>query len=667
MTASDLRNATLDRSPAGRPAPAAWPEPRYARPHLGTVALYVVGFVAAQVAAWFLMRSQGVTITGDAPNYIVAGLALAHLHLDPVPYFRHDLATHAVFNWAPGATLQTSGAQLFTGPHGTVPAHGIGLSALLVPGLLAGGVPAALLWLFLVTAVGLAYLHQRASHLARLGHRAQAVFALAMAAPAAVLASTQVYPDFLAGVLAACAFVEIAWIERQRRATALNAAVLAVAFAALPWLEIKNLVLVVIGVLALAAACWRARTGLRLAGTVVGLTVVTNGLLLAYNEYFFAHAVGLPETPERLNAASLLHMLALVLDRHQGLVVQVPTVLVGLVGLWLARRSHPVSATAAVLGAASIVVLNGAYGSQNWTGGVSLAGRFEWSAVPILLAWSPFLLRSVPWRRLTVLAAAIGGLWVWQAVPLLLAEHTYINATAPPFLPWDPSLYPGWWPGANGLLPAFVDVGANKGPFVARAVIEIVVLAGAAAVLLLATRPRPLRHLVAVVVPVAAVTAGTALVAGAMLPLAPATWSGQQLGGPWAHPAKAVAVGPLPLAVVGTGTYRATITYAGAAGAPGTGGRPRFSVLLGPDQNGSWAGWFTPRHPTDAALLHYIPPSTTDATTAFQKGLAPAGAPATTTVRFSVTRPSRLLVEISVPAGGALTLSQFQLAKVSAG
>ena len=55
------------------------------------------------------------------------------------------------------------------------------------------------------------------------------------------------------------------------------------------------------------------------------------------------------------------------------------------------------------------------------------------------------------------MAAVVSALWVVQAVPILIGDHNYFNATFPPFAPWDPTLYPGWWDWVNSYLPSVVS------------------------------------------------------------------------------------------------------------------------------------------------------------------------------------------------------------------
>ena len=156
------------------------------------------------------------------------------------------------------------------------------------------------------------------------------------------------------------------------------------------------------------------------------------------------------------NSGALWRVLALGLDRQQGFLIQMPTALLGVVGLWFAvatdghqradgdrgcrlRSGDQRDATASVP-----------------FGGASFAGRFQWTVLPMLLAWSAMFfarLQDFP-RWLTAVGVTIVVLWVVQGVPMLMGDHVYLNRADPSSLPWDPALYPGWWPFFDRFLPA---------------------------------------------------------------------------------------------------------------------------------------------------------------------------------------------------------------------
>jgi hypothetical protein len=574
---------------------------------LGAGVLMVLG----QVLTWFLLRSQGGDLGGDQAHYLIAGQAVSHLSLHPLPDYGRDFLTHFIYDWPHGAAVTNQAiVQTYPGPHGAVFAHGLGLPLLLGPFIALGSVPLGLLGLFALTALGFLCIHQRASRLAGLGRRGQVVFALTLAAPAVWLEATQVYPDLISGVLLACALVEIAWLEQQRRLSVFGAVVITATLGFVPWLQIKNLAPAVCGVIALAVIGLRSTAPRRALLAMAAVVVAAWGLLFVYNQYFFGHLVGLPQPNPTFTLGSASNVLALVFDRHQGVLVQVPTVVIGLLGLWVARRVIPWAAGAAVVGTLSMLVINGTYTSTVPFGGVALAGRFEWTVLPMLLARAPFLLVKLEQHRarLAGVGLAVAALWLAQGVPVLLGDHVYINATFAPFTPWDPTLYPGWWPGVGQFLPVFLAPSLHLGATWSHLLVEVLLLCAGGLVLVRLSRPEPIHRVPlapALVALAAAVVVVLALGPTRTQPPAPLTWSGPAIGAPWTAGDQATAFPPVPLADVGPGTYRATVTYDTAGG----GTRPAaVSLLATHEQRSVVSNWLTLAHPTDAALLSVTPP-----------------------------------------------------------
>ena len=175
-------------------------------------------------------------------------------------------------------------------------------------------------------------------------------------------------------------------------------------------------------------------------------------LLLGYNLHYFGHLLGLPEPGPKLTSLGLEYTLGLGFDRNQGLFVQMPFAVLGLVGLWLIRKKLPVAVVATVIGAGAIWVLNGTYVSNPY-GGVSFNGRFMWTLIPVMIVWVAVVLARwqeagrLFWTPAIVIALA----WLYQAKPIIAGEHLYYNTGAP----WDPASWPNWWQGFSSVLPQF--------------------------------------------------------------------------------------------------------------------------------------------------------------------------------------------------------------------
>jgi hypothetical protein len=540
-----------------RPPPTGWA--RKNSPQLFWCAVAVVVAVGAElIVAWF-MHSKGVNFTGDEPSYIMQAQAYQHLHPQILSTIKADLGSRSFSSaYPPGTPI--SAVEQFSGPRGIISPFEPGVGLLLVPFVaLAHRVFAAVVGMLVLNAAGLVFLHRRMTSLVSLGRRAQVLLAVLLSAPCLLLAVTQIYPDLLSGVLLACAVVEIAIIEQRGTSNRLSSIVITVVAAYLPWLQVKNLLPAIVLLVAFAIVRYRAGSTWPTTVATVVVCIVSWGLLLTYNHLYFGHLLGLPEPRPRVSRTGVEYTLGLLFDRDEGLFVQLPFAVIGLLGLWLARRKLPVAVIATVVSVAGILILNGTYTSNPYGEG-SLAGRFMWTALPVLVAWTGVVLarwqtaRRLLWAPMVVVA----GVWVYQAVPILDGSHSYFTL-APP---WDPSSWPGWWPGFDRVLPQFDQVGRYLGtPAIALAV----VLAALAIFLLAAGQTGPPHHRAktsAAAVGVLGVLIVAALVV--VKPLAPTTtlsYDAAQVGAPVIGGAQPGASPAVNLQGVLPGTYVLTLAY----------------------------------------------------------------------------------------------------------
>jgi hypothetical protein len=644
----------------------AWRFPR-ARLVVLATALLVVG----QALTWLLLRSQGNDLGGDQAHYLIAGQAISHLSFHPLAQYQRDFLTHFIYNWPTGAKVTDHTiVQTYPGPHGSVFAHGLGLPLLLGPFLAIGSVPVGLFGMFVLTALGFVCIHQRASLLAGVGRRGQVVFALVLAAPALWLAATQVYPDLLSGVLLAMALVELALIEQRKHVSRFGLWVIALALAFVPWLQVKNLAPALCCGVAAVVVLWR-RGGQRRPILVLGGVVVLGWLLLAvYNQYYFSHLIGLPQPAPSFTLTTASRALALVFDTHQGLLVQVPTVMIGLVGLAMWRRVIPWTAAAAVVGALSMLVINGTFTSTVPFGGTDLAGRFQWTVLPMLLAWAPLCLSALERHRARVWAvgSVVSLLWIAQGVPVLLGDHVYVNSMIAPFAPWDPSVYPGWWPVIGGWLPTFLPPGIRRGVTWSHVAIEVIVLVAVTALLNRLTKDARLAPSRLLVVSGIAVVAALAVLINLPLqapPASPLAFTAGQPGAPtmtWTGSEQPSTSPPASLTNIGPGRYTVSVSYAAA---PGSSPATAF-VMATPPQHVVASDWFTPHHPTDAALLKVALPPIAPATGPTARArLSPAGGHHRANLSISVTSPSVLTFYVTVGANSTFAASSLTVTKVS--
>jgi hypothetical protein len=636
--------------------PTRWP----------TLAVAVVAIVVGEILAWFLLRSQGYVITGDSPHYLIAAQALTHLSVHVLPQYQTDLASHYIYAWPQGATLSTIGPHTFPGPHGVIFAQGIGLPALLAPFIAVGDVPLALVAFFTLNAIGFVYIHQRASRLADLGRNGQLVFALALACPALWLAATQIYPDLISGIFLACGLLEMALVERSGAWRWWSVAVIAVAFAVPPWFQIKNASVDVVAMVGLLILLSLRRITLAPVLVVIGLVLASFVLLFAYNQYYFGHLLGLPQPSPNFGTRGFKDTLGLVLDRDQGLLVQCPTVLFGLLGLWYSRRTTQVTNVVLVLGVLAILVINGTQPITTAFGGTALAGRFQWTVLPLLLAWSPFFLRrlEVYRRRLAGVALVVGALWVIQGIPILLGDHTYTNSTYAPFAPWDPTLYPGWWDFINTSLPSVVP---KFGGVVAEELLfEVVLIVAGVWLLVRLVTARPIQLVRGLIVGAASLivlVVVAVLVPSGPAPAQPLTWPGTTFGGPWKTGNSRLTTAPLALANLGKGTYKVTVveTANSATGRPS-----RLSVVTTPIQHVVVSNWLNLGHPTTmASMVVGVAPLDVAHEHVATLALPPTTSTRETTFDFSTSAASVFSISVGVSAHSTLDVTSVQLEKTA--
>ena len=631
-----------------------------------TLALAVVVIVIGEIFTWFLLRSQGTLISGDSPHYLIAAQTLSHLSVHVLPQYSADLVSHYIYAWPTGATLTTMGVHAFTGPHGVIFAQGIGIPVLLAPFIAVGGVPLALLAFFTLNAIGFVYIHQRASGLAGLGRSGQVVFALALLCPALWLAATQIYPDLISGIFLACGLLEMALVERSGTCRWTSVAVITIALAVPPWFQIKNVSVDVVAIIGLLVLVYLRRIEVVPAVVVIGVVVVSFALLVIYNKYYFGHLLGLPQPSPNLGTRGIKDTFGLVFDRDQGFLVQCPTILFGLLGLWYSRRSTQVTNIVLLLGAGAILVINGTQPIVTAFGGTALAGRFEWTVVPMLLAWSPFFLKRLEAyrQRLAAVAIVVSVLWVVQGVPILIGDHNYFNATFPPFAPWDPTLYPGWWDWVNSYLPSVVPTIGHV--VAAEFLIEVVLIGALTALLVRLVHPRPIdlaRSLVVGAGAVIAVVVIALVVPSGPLPATPLTWSGQSLGSPWQTGEARVRSAPLALANLGTGNYEVTLTESvdSTAAAPS-----RVSFLTTPSRRIVVSNWFSLRHPTTMDAMTVVPaPLDLAQDHVSTLLLTPSTSTRQTTLKFSTSAASVFSVSVGVAPHSTLVVTSLELQKIS--
>ena len=233
----------------------------------------------------------------------------------------------------------------------------------------------------------------------------------------------------------------IAEIEVHGSMPGLPLVVMGVLIGYLPWLHTKNIIVAAVAAIAVAAVFWRARLPWPRLLLVAAPVIVLWALLAVYNSYVFGNLSGSGNNSVTFDLATWTRAAALLIDRRQGIVTQLPAVLVGVAGLWLFRRRTPIAVVTTVVCAPIVIIVNATL--VNSFGGFSFVGRLQWEIAPLLLAFAGLTLLQlarVRRRAFVVITAVLVAVTVIEWIPVLANSHLYYNVGE-----WNPSAYTGWW------------------------------------------------------------------------------------------------------------------------------------------------------------------------------------------------------------------------------
>jgi hypothetical protein len=345
------------------------------------ILLPLVFFISALSLLTFWKSEQLHQITGDEPHYLVmADGLLPTFELEQSGPYSREFRDRIIspFGLAPKDTAPTKeNTHSVAGPNGLFNIHNLGLPIILSVPYLVGGVLGARLALIAIGAAIIALL----SLIARsLGASNKQVFLfvgpLSLCMPF-VPASTQIYPDLPAGFLLLLGLTLLA-VPRLGKKPVMMLMV-STSLALMPWIHLKFSVPMGIVLCALFIEYRKHSKKLRLTLSLLVPMLVSILLLLSYNKYAFGNVLGPYESKDvQATSFTVLQFFGLLTDQNQGMLIQQPLHLVGILMLGRLIREKANLIVTALLLTVSTLGIN----ATHWAlyGGLSFSGRFNWTA-----------------------------------------------------------------------------------------------------------------------------------------------------------------------------------------------------------------------------------------------------------------------------------------------
>lgn len=450
-----------------------------------TVVLFGLAAVGFFVFAQHPLIKQG---GGDEPHYLITADSLAnfggaelsaayrtgHLARTLLPAEDLDFTAEEVAaargNWYHFHSV--------AGENGVFSVHNLGLPILMMPIVKLGGGMVAAKWLLILLSLSLPLLAWRAAEafIAPGGQRLVAGISLSAVTFFAIAAS-QLYPDFLAGVLLGNVALSVVArrLGEDRMKSPWREAALVAAVAFVPWLHVRLIVPVMLS-LAARFLLLRQTRGEKLAW--IAAPALSLLALALYNHHAFGSYAGPYNAGSSVefSTTALMVLFGLQFDQFQGIFVHAPLLLCAFVGLGALLRRDWRLALFLVLVYGSLVGPNAVH--PNWYGGGSFGGRFVLAGGIVLLVPAAYGLARLFSARAWLGFAACGlhlliesFLWYRYAI-----QQTYIFTQGPERML---DYYPSAWAPHTFWFPAFyrLDIAVRHWPNLAWIVAALLFIA----------------------------------------------------------------------------------------------------------------------------------------------------------------------------------------------
>lgn len=402
-------------------------------------------------------------VTGDESHYLVMADGLVQDQtFEQTNAYKREFKTKTICSGglASAESIPSpKNTHAIVGPHGLYNIHNIGLPILISLPYVLTGIIGVKIYLVLLSSLIIIISYKTASLFSESNFTKAVSVIAASFSPNIIVASNQIFPDFMAGLISLYAGYRILYLTKCPDYSFKHNVLLMILIAYLPWLQIKfaGTACVLTAGLLLIAHKREADLFPRIFSLVLPL-VISLILLVSYNQ----HAFGKPTGPYGDGALEISHLSLIVfvglhLDRLHGIFIQNPIFFAGLLFLFPFLRKNKIAGGTLLLTYASLIIPNALH--PGWYGGYSFAGRFALSGaltiLPIIIYSVIKILRN---SKVGLYLVFIGIIFNFITYSLLTFQKYDLYNKTIPSLPL--SSYPSYHPQLSNFLdflPALFD------------------------------------------------------------------------------------------------------------------------------------------------------------------------------------------------------------------
>ncbi len=363
------------------------------------ISLYLI-FSISTYAIWHIKNHNNVT--GDEPHYLVMANGISkYLSFEQTKPYKEEFITREIY--APGLNSDDpqsdpspQNTHAVMGPNGLFNVHNIGLPLLISIPYKFMGVLGCKAFMILNGGFIIFFLWKIISLLcAKEDIKFLAILPISISNPL-IFASNQIYPEFLAATIS---LIGIYWLvlETKRDLSKKNIDWLTfISISFLPWLHIKYSITLAILLFFIVFSLIRFNES-KIRLYYLFITQAFSFLILSfYNYYAFANITGPYDqwnvygSNIQFSLKSLTVFFGLLFDQEQGIFLQNPLNLLGLISIGLLYKKNKTICISIGLVSLSSIFINSIHPA--WFGGHSLIGRFGWTGGIIFMLYAGYAL-----------------------------------------------------------------------------------------------------------------------------------------------------------------------------------------------------------------------------------------------------------------------------------